>query len=67
MNKLKEARLAAGLSQAALSKKYGIPIRTIENWDSGKRIPSEWLENLLIRIIREDMDEKRVWEKVCKK
>ena len=58
--KIKQARLAAGLSQASLSKKYGIPIRTIENWDSGKRIPSEWLENLLIRIIREDMDEKRV-------
>ncbi len=59
MNKIKEARLAAGLSQAALSKKYGIPIRTIENWDSGKRIPSEWLENLLIRVIYEDINENK--------
>lgn len=59
MNKIKEARLAARLSQAALSKKYGIPIRTIENWDSGKRIPSEWLENLLIRVIYEDINENK--------
>ena len=59
MNKIKEARLAAGLAQAALSKKYGIPIRTIENWDSGKRIPSEWLENLLIRVIYEDINENK--------
>ena len=59
MNKIKEARLAAGLSQAALSKKDGIPIRTIENWDSGKRIPSEWLENLLIRVIYEDINENK--------
>ena len=59
MSKIKDARLAAGLSQAALSKKYGIPIRTIEDWDSGRRKPSEWLEALLIRVITEDMDENQ--------
>lgn len=57
MSKIKDARLAAGLTRAELSKKkYNIPIRTIENWDSGRRKPSEWLENLIIRVINEDFN-----------
>lgn len=56
MSKIKDARLAAGLTQAELSKKYNIPIRTIENWDSDRRKPSEWLENLIIRVINEDFN-----------
>lgn len=54
MSRIKDARLAAGLTQAELSKKYNIPIRTIEDWDSGRHKPSEWLENLIIRVISED-------------
>jgi len=36
---IKEARLAAGLSQSELAKRAGIHYRTIQNWESGGRLP----------------------------
>lgn len=48
---IKEAREAAGLSRAALACRLGIPKRTIENWDSGKSSPPEWVKRLLIEKI----------------
>lgn len=46
---IKEARSAAGLSQAAMSNLFGIPKRTIEDWESGNRTPSKWVEQLIIK------------------
>ena len=34
--KLKEYRSACGLSQAALGNMLDIPVKTIENWESGR-------------------------------
>lgn len=34
--KLMEARLKAGLSRPELSRKTGIPVRNIENWELGR-------------------------------
>lgn len=48
MNKLKEARQAAGLSQAKMSKLFEIPTRTIENWESGTRKPPAYVEKLIV-------------------
>ena len=36
---IKEARIAAGLSQSELAKRAGIHYRTIQNWESGGRLP----------------------------
>lgn len=33
---LKDYRNACGLSQAKLSKELNIPVKTIENWESGR-------------------------------
>lgn len=46
---IKEARLAAGLSQAKMSEILGIPIRTIENWESGRRNPPKWAKKLIVK------------------
>ena len=45
---IKEARQAAGLSQAKMSKLFEIPTRTIENWESGTRKPPVYVEKLII-------------------
>lgn len=37
--KIKDARLAAGLSQNELAKRAGIHYRTVQNWESGGRLP----------------------------
>lgn len=50
----KEIRELLGISRAEFSRRYGIPIRTLENWDAGTRQPSDWVLNLLERVVRED-------------
>jgi len=49
-----EIRTLSGLTQQAFSEKYGIPKRSIENWEGGKRTPPEYVINLLERVVKED-------------
>ena len=48
MNKIKEKRLEIGLSRAEMSRRFEIPIRTLENWDAGANQPAPWIEKLLL-------------------
>ena len=45
--KIKEVRSEYKITQQELSDLTEIPKRTIENWESGKRKPSPWVEKLL--------------------
>lgn len=47
-NKLKEARIAAGLTQAKMAKILEIPRRTIESWEGGTRTPPAYVAKLII-------------------
>lgn len=47
-NKIKEARQNAGLTQKAMSELFGIPQKTIEAWEGGRRSPVAWAEKLII-------------------
>ena len=47
-SKIKEARTEAGLSRAEMSRQFEIPIRTLENWESGIRKPPIWAEKLIV-------------------
>lgn len=51
-----EIRAILNVSRAEFSRRYGIPVRTLEDWDYGKRKPPEWLLKLLERVVREDAD-----------
>lgn len=51
---IKEARKQAGLTQKALSTLYGIPRRTIEDWERGLHEPPDYVANLLIARIKKD-------------
>lgn len=55
---IKEARKAAGLSQAAMSEALGIPKRTIEDWETGRRTPAEWAERLVIEKLLSMVENK---------
>lgn len=48
-------RKMLGVSRAEFSRRYGIPIRTLEEWDSGRRVPPEYVVSLLERAVKEDM------------
>lgn len=53
-NRALRIRKMTKLTQAAFSKKYGIPKRSIENWESGKRECPEYVLDLLERVVKED-------------
>lgn len=59
-------RTEAGLSRAEFSRRYNIPLRTLEEWDAGRREPSQWVIDLLARAVLEDLCEqvKPVYEVV---
>lgn len=44
---INEIRKAAGLTQSSMSKLLNIPLRTIENWDTGKRTPPDYVVELI--------------------
>lgn len=50
---LKEARLEYGLTQKDLSDITEIPLRTIENWESGKRTPSPWVKKMVYSYLKQ--------------
>lgn len=57
---VKELRQLTGLSQKAFGEKYHIPKRTVENWESGQRNPSETIIYLLERAVKEDYNMKYI-------
>lgn len=56
--RIKEARQVAGLTQKRMSELLLIPLRTIENWESGKRNPPLWAENLIVEKLQTMRQEK---------
>lgn len=48
---IKQTRLDYGLTQKELSELTEIPLRTIENWESGKRNPSDWVEKMVFAYL----------------
>lgn len=51
---IKEIRETSGMSRAEFSRVYGIPLRTLENWEAGNRKCPEYLLNLIKRSVAED-------------
>ena len=54
MVNIKEVREQANLTRKQLSERYGIPLTTIQYWESCKRTPPEYVMNLLLRCIEVD-------------
>lgn len=53
---LKEMRKLLGLSQSAFGKRYNIPVRTIQDWESGHRKAPIYVLELLERVVTEDSE-----------
>ena len=48
--RIKQLRKSTGLSQTKFGELFGIPMRTIQNWESGEREPAEYIVNMMERI-----------------
>ena len=44
-------RQACGLTQAAFADRFGIPKRTVENWDSGSSTPPPYVLRMLAQLL----------------
>ena len=49
---IKETRAEYKITQKELSEITDIPLRTIENWESGKRTPSPWVEKMVYSYLK---------------
>lgn len=49
-----EMRELLGLSRAAFSRLYKIPVRTLEDWEAGRRKCPDYVMYLLERAVKED-------------
>lgn len=59
MTTIRDARKAAGLSQQGVTDALGIPKRTLQDWEAGKRTPPGWAENLIVRELQRIAKEDR--------
>ena len=48
---IREILAAANLTQAALSSRFGIPKRTIENWCAGSRDCAPYIRRMMCEIL----------------
>ena len=55
MNRVKEIRSLTGLSQVKFAKRYGIPKRTLESWESGECEYKEYVINWLEALVKNDL------------
>lgn len=51
---VKDLRTITGMSRTKFGELYGIPARSIQNWEEGKRNPPEYVLRLMDRVVRED-------------
>ena len=64
MTTIKEARQAAGLSQQGVTDALGIPRRTLQDWETGKRTPPGWAEALVIEKLEKIAQDSQAADKV---
>ena len=64
---IKELRESTGMSRKEFSEHTGIPVRTLEDWEAGRRTPPEYIPRLLayqikfegIFVAKKEVKEKR--------
>lgn len=63
---IKEARIKYGLSQQKLADMTGIPKRSIENWETGKRKCPDYVERMVVNALewRFGPDFKKVMQEI---
>ena len=62
MQTIKEIRLSTGLSQSKFCEALGIPIRTVQDWEQGKRQCPEYVAELIAYRVANDPDIPKITE-----
>lgn len=48
---MKELRKRTGMTQKQFAEHFGIPYRTLQNWENGVNTPPEYTINMIRRIL----------------
>lgn len=56
---LKTIREKRGYSRAAFSRMFEIPVRTVQDWDAGRRNPPSYVKQLICYALLESCYEKK--------
>lgn len=48
---IKEICERYGLSQTALAKRFGIPLRSVQDWHSGRRNPPDYVVGMIVELL----------------
>lgn len=59
---IQEMRKCLGDTQSTFAKRYKIPFRTIQNWESGKRTPPAYVSDMLAQRVCADLVNRRTVE-----
>lgn len=54
MKTIKDICIEYGLSQTALAKRFGIPLRTVQDWHAGRRVPPDYVVSMMVEILERD-------------
>lgn len=54
---LQETRKAAGLSQQGMADRTLIPLRTLQKWEIGERIPPTYVQRFVLNELKEIAEE----------
>ena len=58
--KIRELRESTGLNRKEFSTHTGIPVRTLEDWEAGRRTPPEYIPRLIAYQLKyEELIQKR--------
>lgn len=60
MNKIKELRNGLGLSQPKFAAKFGIPLRTVQDWEYEKREPRPYIIYMMQKIVELEKNSQQV-------
>ncbi|MCI6648709.1 MAG: helix-turn-helix domain-containing protein [Lachnospiraceae bacterium] len=60
-DKIKELRKQTGLSQSKFAAKFGIPVRSLQQWEQGRSAPPEYLVRMMSYIMQ--LEKKRNQDK----
>lgn len=41
-----------GMTQTALAKRFGIPLRTVQGWANGTRTPPAYVVGMIVEILK---------------
>ena len=53
---VKVIRTKMGLSRKDFAAHFGVPVRTLEEWEVGRRVPAEYIPKMMEMIL--DLEEK---------